>query len=126
MLTFLVLALQLATTETVMEVRVHGNHTTPDSAVLTLAGDVVGQPATDDLIAAVVRRLNDSGRFTSVEVRKRYRSIENPADVLLIIVVNERPGVSQKGRGEPGWTTLTARSMWAPMFGYSDGYGFTY
>src|SRR5262245_54563696 len=105
MLTFLVLALQVATAETVVEVRVHGNHTTPDSAVLELAGDVVGQPATDGLIAAVVRRLNESGRFTDVEVRKRYRSIENPAEVLLIIIVNERAGVGQQGRSEHGWNT---------------------
>ena len=31
------------------EVRVHGNHTTPDADILGIVGDVVGKPATDQL-----------------------------------------------------------------------------
>ena len=31
------------------EVRVHGNHTTPDADVLAIVGEIVGKPATDAL-----------------------------------------------------------------------------
>ena len=60
------------------EVRVHGNHTTPNADVLAIVGEVVGKPATDALIAEVTSRLEKSGRFEGVEVRKRFRSIEDP------------------------------------------------
>src|SRR6188768_2443991 len=70
------------------EVRVHGNHTTPDADILGIVGDVVGQPATDQLIDGIQKKLEKSGRFDGVEVLKRFRSIENPDDVLLMIVVD--------------------------------------
>ncbi len=76
------------------EVRVHGNHTTPDADVLAIAGDVIGQPATDALIADLGARLKKSGRFDGVEVRKRYRSIDNPDDILLMIIIDEVAGIS--------------------------------
>jgi hypothetical protein len=57
---------------------VHGNHTTPDADILAIVGDVVGQPATDQLIAEIGKKLERSGRFDGVEVRKRFRSIEEP------------------------------------------------
>ena len=40
----------------VAEVRVHGNHTTPDADVLAIAGEVIGHSATDALVAAVSDR----------------------------------------------------------------------
>ena len=126
MLIPLLLALQLVTSETVMEVRVHGNHTTPDAVVLALAGDVVGQPATDALIADVTDRLKRSGRFTGVEVRKRYRSIDDPNNIVLMIVVDERPGVSRDDPATGPWNIFRASGMWMPVLNYSDGYGFTY
>ncbi len=77
------------------EVRVHGNHTTPDADILAIVGDVVGQPASDALVAEVTARLERSGRFEGVEVRRRFRSIENPDDILLMIVVDEVPGIDE-------------------------------
>jgi outer membrane protein assembly factor BamA len=121
-----IIAVQVVIAETVTEVRAHGNHTTPDATVLELAGDVVGQPPTDALIAAVTDRLTRSGRFTGVEVRKRYRSIDDPNDVVLMIIVDERPGVSAESAGGGRWTRLAAASMWMPVLDYADGYGFTY
>jgi hypothetical protein len=44
----------------VAEVRVHGNHTTPNADVLAIVGDVVGQPATDALVAEITTRLEKS------------------------------------------------------------------
>ena len=48
------------------EVRVHGNHTTPNADVLAIIGEVVGQPATDALVAEVTTRLEKSGRFAGI------------------------------------------------------------
>lgn len=110
------------------EVRVHGNHTTPDDRVLALVGDVVGRPATDALIADVVEKLELSGQFDRVEVRKRYRSIDNPDDILLMIVVDEFPGVDPLDAYQPPgpirrfWTS----GMFLPILSSEDGYGFTY
>jgi len=77
---------------TVGEVRVHGNHTTPDADILGIVGEVVGKPATQALIDEIQKKLEKSGRFDGIEVRKRYRSIDNPDDVLLMIIVDEVPG----------------------------------
>ena len=41
------------------EVRVHGNHTTPDADILGIVGDVVGKPATDQLIAEMEELLTN-------------------------------------------------------------------
>ena len=40
------------------EVRVHGNHTTPDDKVMAIIGEVVGKPATDALVAEVIKKLD--------------------------------------------------------------------
>ena len=77
------------------EVRVHGNHTTPDADILGIVGDVVGKPATDQLIDEIQKKLEKSGRFDGVEVRKRFRSIENPDDILLMVIVDEFPGIDE-------------------------------
>jgi outer membrane protein assembly factor BamA len=126
MLVALLLAAQVSAVEVVGEVRIHGNHTTPNEAVLALVGDVVGQPATDALLAEVAGRIEKSGRFSGVDVRKRYRSIDNPADVLLVVVVDERPGVSDTNPVVGPWKRVTASGMFLPVLNYADGYGFTY
>lgn len=109
------------------EVRVHGNHTTPDAHVLGIIGDVVGQPATDALIAEITGRLETSGRFEEVEVRKRFRSIENPDDILLMVLVNEFPGVDDIDLTPPNpMKRFWSSGMFLPMLHYEDGYGFTY
>ena len=77
------------------EVRVHGNHTTPNADVLGIVGDVVGKPATDQLITEIEGRLERSGRFDGVEIRRRFRSIENPDDILLMVIVDEFPGIDE-------------------------------
>jgi outer membrane protein assembly factor BamA len=110
----------------IAEVRIHGNHTTPDADVLAIVGDVVGQPATEALIAEIAARLNKSGRFDGVEVRKRYRSIDNPDDILLMIVIDEVPGVSDLDLTPGPWKRFTSTGMFLPVLHYDDGYGFTY
>jgi hypothetical protein len=111
------------------EVRVHGNATVPDEAVLKLAGIQVGEPLPKDAVAVIERRLKDSGRFETVQVRLRYRSLDDPTDVALILIVHERAGVVATPTGEierPISKRITSRIMFLPIVSYADGYGFTY
>jgi outer membrane protein assembly factor BamA len=108
------------------EVRVHGNHTTPDADILAIVGDVVGQPATDQLIAEVHDRLEKSGRFDGVEVRKRFRSIDNPDDILLMVVVDEVPGIDELNLTPGAMKKFWSSGMFLPILHSEDGYGFTY
>lgn len=110
----------------VAEVRVHGNHTTPNADVLAIVGDVVGQPATDALVAEITARLEKSGRFEGIDVRKRFRSIENPDDILLMVVVDEVPGVSDEDLTPGFMKKLRSSGMLLPILHSDDGYGLTY
>jgi outer membrane protein assembly factor BamA len=120
--------------ETIREIRVHGNAAVTDEDVLKLAGIAVGDPITADSVKLVEKRLKDSDKFETVEVRKRYRSIDDPTDVALVLIVHERAGVasSAAGGGAPGKITrpwhraFTDRLMFFPILNYEDGYGFTY
>ena len=128
---FLVAAVQVVhltaqTGEIIGEVRVHGNHTTPDVDILTIAGLAVGTPVTDEALQAAAERLEQSNRFDNVEVRKRYRSIENANDILVIILVDEVAGVTQEDLTPGPLKRLRSFGMWLPVLDYADGYGFTY
>ncbi len=118
--------------ETIREIRVHGNANVSDADVLKLAGVAVGDPVTDDSLKLVEKRLKDSNRFESVEVRKRYRSIDDPSDVALLLIVHERPGVTSAPGGgithpsRPWNGGIGDRMMFLPILSYEDGYGFTY
>jgi outer membrane protein assembly factor BamA len=122
--------------EVVGEIRIHGNAFLTDKEVSDLAGIAVGEPLAADGVETVTRRLKDSGKFESVDVRKRYRSLESTSDVALILVVHEKPGVRSAigGVNIPGVPDTVARPvgrlrsklMFLPIISYADGYGFTY
>jgi outer membrane protein assembly factor BamA len=116
--------------EIVREVRIHGNAFLDDDEVLKLAQVAVGAPLDAEGIAAIERRLKDSGRFETVEVRKRYRSLSDPTDVALVLLVHERPGIrTAADRDVPAlrpWRRFTSGLMFLPILSYADGYGFTY
>lgn len=115
--------------EVIREIRVHGNAFLTDEEVLKLAGVAVGQPVDAGTIEAVARRLKSSGRFESIDVRKRYRSLTDTTDVALVLVVHERPGVRSSSGGTPVFRPLgrvTDRLMFLPIVSFADGYGFTY
>jgi outer membrane protein assembly factor BamA len=119
------LAAQTAVQEVVAEVRVHGNYRTPDEEVLRIAGITPGGPLGAGGIEAAASRLRESGRFDAVDVRKRYRSLTDEAQVAVIIVVSERPGV-EKGGVMPGPLKRVRNAIMAsPSFEYVDGYGVT-
>jgi hypothetical protein len=105
---------------------VHGNHTTPDADVLALAGLSVGSPVSDQMLQQAEERLQRSGRFAGVEVRKRYRSIDNPSDILVIVLVDEHASVSADDLTPGPLKRIGGLGMWLPIVDYADGYGFTY
>ena len=115
-----------AAQEHIVEIRVHGNHTTPDQDILTIAGLAVGETPTPERLAAAEAKLRDSHRFESVEVRKRYESISDLSQILIVLLVDEVPGVSKDNLTPGPLTRFKAVAMWLPILRFEDGYGFTY
>ncbi len=114
--------------ERLVAVIVHGNHTTPDADVLAIAGLTLDAPLPADAVAAATRRLSASDRFEHVEIRKRYRSIEQAGEVVLVILIDERPRPMEV----PSPPVLTPFRklrdglMFLPLVSYTDGYGLSY
>ena len=99
-----------AQAEAIAEIRVHGNHTTPTAEILALAGLAVGEPASAERLAGAERTLRESGRFETVEVRRRYRSIEDPSEILIVLLVDERAPMAP---------------MWLPIVAKREGHALT-
>jgi hypothetical protein len=111
--------------EKVTEVRVHGNATLNDEAVIKLAGITLGEPLDQAGVDAIEKRLRDSGRFDEVQVRKRYRTLAMD-EIALVLLVHERPGISPTGEPPSAMHRLRSHLMFFPILRYDDGYGFTY
>ena len=112
--------------ETVVDLRVHGNQSLSDAEVTEIAGVAVGDVVDAAALDAVTRRLEESGRFESVEVRKRYRSLTATDRIALVIVVQERPGASIANPLLRSLAGLAREAMFLPILGYEEGYGLTY
>ena len=115
--------------EVVREIRIHGNAAVPDAEVLKLAGIAVGAAVDDTTLETIKRRLQDSGHFSTIDIRKRYRSLTDTTDVALVLVVHEKTAVVATASGEikrPMMKRITSRVMFLPILSYADGYGFTY
>jgi len=115
-----------AQSETIAEIRVHGNHTTPDADVLALSGLAPGDAADDARLRESEEKLRTSGRFAGANVRRRYRSIADPSDILVVILVEERAAVSESDLTPGPLKRLRAAGQWLPILNYADGYGLTY
>jgi outer membrane protein assembly factor BamA len=63
-------------------------------------------------------------------VRKRYRSLADPTDVAIVLVVHERPGITSASDTDHvalrPWRRFRSGLMFLPIVSYADGYGFTY
>lgn len=117
---------QPASAPAIVEIRVHGNHSTPEADILALAGLSVGQPASDEVLEAARARVAASDRFESVAVRRLARSIDVPDDILVMVLVEERAGVTPD-RLTPGWIRRVADGgMFVPVLRYDEGYGVTF
>ena len=112
--------------EKITELRVHGNHTTPDADVLALSGLTPGAELSDAKLKEAEEKLKSTHRFEGVELRKRYLSINDPSQVLVMIVVDEHPAVSKTDLTPGPFKKFRAMQMWMPILKHEDGYGFTY
>jgi outer membrane protein assembly factor BamA len=115
--------------ERVTAVRVQGNTLTADADVVRMSGVQVGAEVTPGLLEKVAARLKSAGHFERVEVLKRYASIADPSQILLVIVVDEGRVVVQPAKNGQPARAVKKRGpplMFLPLFGYPEGYGFTY
>ena len=134
MILALALTLVLAQSSPVVtDIRVQGNVLTPDDEMRRLTGVEAGAPFTDDLPDAVAGRLKATHKFESVQVLKRYASIEDPSKILLVVIVNEGKvdvHLIDGDEGRPRATRIVkARglgTLWFPLLDFEDGYGFSY
>lgn len=115
-----------AQAETITEIRVHGNHTTPDEIILSLSGLTTGADASEPTLKQAEQKLKSTGRFEGVELRRRYLSIADPSQILVMIVVDEHPAVSKTNLTPGPLAKMKAMQMWLPILKHEDGYGFTY
>jgi len=119
-----------AASEVLAQVQVRGNVATSDAEVRRLAGLVVGMPVAPDVVAIVTAALRASKRFDSVEVQKRYASLSDPTQIVLVVIVDEGP-VTIRRTGDPNNPTRVAKKWWPnllvlPILGRESGYGWTY
>jgi outer membrane protein assembly factor BamA len=117
--------------EVVADVRVHGNQIVSDEDVLKIAGVTIGAPYSDALLAEITKRLKDSGKFESIDVLKRFASIEDASRIIVVIIVNEGP-VRIVMPSDPAGAPVVKRRgfpnnlMIVPVLEGQDGYGLTY
>ena len=116
--------------ERITTIQVQGNTATPDAEVLRLADVRVGMPIDAAAIEAVAERLRASKRFERVDVRKRFASIDDPAQISLVIIVDEGP-VKIVMTGDPDHPTRVVKKalpniLFLPIVGREDGYGVTF
>jgi outer membrane protein assembly factor BamA len=116
--------------ETVAAIQVHGNTITKDDELRRLAGIEIGAVVDANTVDDVAARLRSAKRFDDVRVLKRFASIEDPSQILLVIIVDEGP-VHIERTGDEVNPTRVVRShplglMIMPVLSREDGYGFTY
>jgi outer membrane protein assembly factor BamA len=117
--------------ETIAEIRVHGNHISSDADILALSGLTIGAPFTATTIADVKAKLKRAGRFDDIDVLKRYASIADPTRIVVVIVVNEGPVRIEVPRDPAEPVQVVKRNrfkniLFMPILDGEDGYGFTY
>jgi len=123
-----VAALVLAA-QVVAGIQIQGNTATPDDEVLRAADVHVGMPFDDTLPTAVADRLRKAKRFDKVDVLKRFASIEDPSQIMLVIIVDEGP-VKIVMTGDPDHPTRVVRKKFPnllvlPILYREDGIGIT-
>ena len=77
--------------EILAAIRVQGNVATTDEEVRRLAGLAIGAPIGPETLNEVATRLRAAKRFDRVEVLKRFASITDPTQIVLVILVDEGP-----------------------------------
>ena len=121
--------------EVIVSIQVHGNTLTPSEDLIKASGLVVGARVSEDMLAEAQGRLRSAVKLESVDVLKRFASISDPTQILVVIQVDEGPvhvdvpGIPH-APGAPGVRRAVRRSrvtmMFLPILDAEDGYGFTY
>jgi outer membrane protein assembly factor BamA len=116
--------------EIVANIRVQGNVATPDDEVKRLASIDVGAAFTPTTVEEVAARLRATHRFQRVDVLKRFASIADPSQIVLVIVVDEG-AVKIETTGDPDAPTRVVKThgpqfLYFPILDAEDGYGVTY
>jgi len=124
------LAIVAQSPEVISAIQIHGNTATTDDEIRRLAGIEVGSRIEATTVDDVAARLRATKRFQSVQVLKRFASIADPSQIVLVIVVDEGP-VKIEFTDDPDHPTRVVRSrhpnlMFLPVLAFEDGYGFTY
>ena len=117
-------------TETIAAIQVHGNTTTPDEEIRNLAGIQIGMPLEATTVDDVAARLRASKRFEHVEVLKRFASIADPTQIVLVVIVDEGAvHIEMTGDDDHPVRAVKSRGpklLFLPILSFEDGYGFTY
>jgi outer membrane protein assembly factor BamA len=116
--------------ETITAIQIQGNTATSDEEMRRLADVRAGMPLEASTLEDVAARLRATKRFNRVEVLKRFASIADPTQIVLVIVVDEG-AVRIEMTGDPNQPTRVVRRrrlnvMFLPVLDAEDGYGFTY
>ena len=96
---------------------------------MRLADVPAGTEITPTLLADVTARVRKGGRFERVEVLKRFASIADPSQMLLVIIVDEGAVTLRPMRNGEAARAVRRRGpplMFLPLLGSDDGFGFTY
>lgn len=115
----------------IVDIRVHGNHITPDADVVRLSTLAKGDAFTATTIAEAKKALRQTGMFDEVDVLKRFASIDDLSQIVVMLVVNEGP-VKIVMPDAPGASPrivrrgLSSRFMYMPIIDAEDGYGWRY
>ena len=117
--------------EKIVDVRVHGNHITADADVIRLSGLAKGTDFTATTIADAKKALRQTGMFDEVDVLKRFASIDDLSQIVVMLVVNEGPvkiEMPDLPDGPPKIVRrgIGSRFMYLPIIDAEDGYGWRY
>lgn len=120
----------LLAAQVVAGIQVQGNTATPDDEIRRLAAVEIGMPFEETTPAVVAERLRKAKHFDRVEVLKRYASIADPSQIMLVIIVDEGP-VKIVMTGDPEHPTRVVRKRWPnllllPILRREDGYAPTF
>jgi outer membrane protein assembly factor BamA len=124
-------ALQAASTagERITEITVHGNVLSTDDDIRRLAGLEIGMAVGPSTVEEAANRLKATKKFETVDVRKRYASIADPTQIVVVIVVDEG-AVHLESLGDDGPPQVVKsrfrQVMFLPIFSAEDGYGLSY
>jgi outer membrane protein assembly factor BamA len=124
--------------EVVAAIQVHGNTLTSSDDIIRASGISVGDNVSATLLSEAEARLRAAMKLDSVEVLKRFASISDPTQVLILIQVDDGPVridvPDAKGPDVPGPPVASPKAgrrsrislMFLPILDAEDGYGFTY